>query len=280
ICRVAALRLTIDESESCRQMRTFLKKRVLSFFSSILIILVGVGVCVFPVYLASLLFSVSGIREVIASCFPICLLFGFFAAILLVGLLFGFPLLLSAVAVDGADGFDAVSRTFSYLYQRPFHYIFYWFIAAVFGVFGGMILGIFIDLTILLVQFAPFQIAESMRLGGPPFQTAAFEEVMRQVFQEHGHERGLIWPTAPSNLYFWVQTFYLLLPSYGFAWFWTSSVAIYIILRRSVDATPFVEVFRSNPVTPKPLPKIVLDEKGAPVKADVEKVEAPKTETI
>jgi hypothetical protein len=41
-------------------------------------------------------------------------------------------------------------------------------------------------------------------------------------------------------------------------------VAIYLLLRRSVDATPFDEVYRVTPPTVRSLPTIKKDEHGAP----------------
>jgi hypothetical protein len=52
--------------------------------------------------------------------------------------------------------------------------------------------------------------------------------------------------------------------AFVYAWFWTSSVAIYLLLRRSVDATPFNEVYRVAPPKVRSLPIIKQDEHGAP----------------
>jgi hypothetical protein len=54
---------------------------------------------------------------------------------------------------------------------------------------------------------------------------------------------------------------------YLFSYFWTASVAIYFLLRRTVDATEMDEVFLDADEGEKSfaLPKIMTDEHGAPV---------------
>ncbi|MCL2743918.1 MAG: hypothetical protein FWE67_08705 [Planctomycetaceae bacterium] len=210
LARTAALRLTIDERESPRQLAVFFWKRGWGFASSVIILGIGIAIC--------LLIGMVGGLPIIKHILPIHLLCSFFAAVLFVGLVAGFPLLISAVAVDGSDGFDAVSRMFSYLYQRPLHYIVYWLYAA--------ILGVFLYLFVSLFAFLTF----------------------------HAGHLSSIFPSDFLGSWFW---FLPLMPAAAMiAWFWTSSVAIYILLRRSVDATPFNEVYRLEPPKQIVLPKI------------------------
>ncbi|MDR0705515.1 MAG: hypothetical protein LBF88_11080, partial [Planctomycetaceae bacterium] len=60
-------------------------------------------------------------------------------------------------------------------------------------------------------------------------------------------------------LLIWYGMVQLIKPAYTFAWFWTSSVAIYLLLRRSVDATPLSEVYRLVLVKPRTLPEININ---------------------
>src|ERR1051325_7446328 len=78
--------------------------------------------------------------------------FGFLAVafvlmLLLLGVLGGFNLLYPTVAVEGADAFDAMSRSFAYVYARPWRLLFYTVISLVYGV-----------LTFLFVSFAVYVI--------------------------------------------------------------------------------------------------------------------------
>jgi hypothetical protein len=142
-------------------------------------------------------------------------------------------LLFAAVSVDGSDGFDAISRMFSYIFQRPLHYVFYWFCSSILGCLG-------LALVMVICYFAANM-----------FDDFAFT---RNFSDFYTHEMAS----------FWIGLVQLLPVAYLFAWFWTSSVAIYLLLRRSVDATPFSEIYRVSPPQVRTLPTIKQDEQGAP----------------
>ncbi|GHT18395.1 hypothetical protein FACS1894189_6260 [Planctomycetales bacterium] len=233
ICRSAAVRLTIDELESVQNLRRFMRQRGTGFLTSITLIVLGILCCLIPIKIAGWLFAVPGLNYLVAALFPIPLFFGFLAVILAVGLWFGWSLLFAAVATDGSDGFDAISRLFSYIYQRPLHYLVYWIYCGILGFLGYLLVSLFANTTVYLT-----------------IRTSGFSAPDSVIIE------GMI--TIWCGLVTWLPLAYL------FAWFWTSSVAIYLLLRRSVDATPFNEVYRLEPVKVRTLPEIKLDEKGAP----------------
>ena len=227
ICRIVALRLTVDESESTSNLLLFFRKRGIGFISSLIILSLGILCCFLPVLIACWLAAVPGLNYVVAILLPIPLLFAFFTVILALGLAVGWMLLFAAVSTDGSDGFDAISRMFSYIFQRPLHYLFYWFCSGILGWLGYMLMVIICDLVFFMF---------GLGLG--------FPSIVLETF--------------------WLDLFRLLPTAYVFAWFWTSSVAIYLLLRRSVDATPFIEVYRVEPPKVRTLPTIKPDEHGAP----------------
>ncbi len=53
--------------------------------------------------------------------------------ILLLGMMVSWPLVITSVAAEGQNSFDAITRAFAYAFQRPVHYFFYAMIAIVFG---------------------------------------------------------------------------------------------------------------------------------------------------
>lgn len=252
ICRTVALRLTNDQTESLGMLWCFMKKRGVGFVSAVMIVVFGILFCLVPIKLLGLCFGVPGLNYVVAVVFPFALLFGFFAMILLIGLCFGWPLLFAAVGTEGTDGFDSVSRLFSYVYQRPLHYLLYWTVSGILGFLGFVLLSFFIKGAILLtVHIGAFPSPCLFPLGDSPM-------------------------SGPQTLVrTWCNLTDLFLMAYTFSWFWTSAVAIYLLLRRSVDATPFDEVCFLGAAAEKaqPIPEIKLDEKGAPVIDPLEKKE-------
>lgn len=224
ICRIAAVRLTIDESESNRHLCRFVLRRCGSIVNAVFILTVGILLCYLPVYAAGKLLTVPVAGVIAEILLPVPMLFALLTVILIIGLVAGLPLLFAAVCTDASDGFDAVSRTFSYIYQRPLHYVLYWIYSAVLGYLGYLLVWYFVVLAASLLQGAGIVIANA---GG------------QTVFAQIWILIGLQIPAA-----------------YQIAWFFTSGTAIYLLLRRSVDAAPFNEVYRTEPVKMRYLPKI------------------------
>ncbi|MDR2756248.1 MAG: hypothetical protein LBC20_11125 [Planctomycetaceae bacterium] len=244
ICRTIALRLTIDQSESGKKLWQFIKLRGTGFLSSVIIIVLGMLFCFVPIKLCGWFFAVPVFDYLTAVLFPVAILLGFFVMVFAVGLFLGWPLLFAAVSVEGSDGFDAVSRMFSYVYQRPLHYLVYWTISGVLGVLGFVFVSIFVDGIILLI----------CKFGGFPAQAVIPSFSYLTLPETYA---GL---SPPENLILiWCAMLQLVKLAYTFAWFWTSSVAIYLLLRRSVDATPFNEVYQIVPAQPRILPEININ---------------------
>jgi hypothetical protein len=63
---------------------------------------------------------------------PLMLVFGLIMAVSLVGLI-GWPLMSATISTEGTDSWEAVSRSYSYVYQRPWHYLWYGAVAIVYG---------------------------------------------------------------------------------------------------------------------------------------------------
>ena len=228
ICRIVAMRLTVNEDESWANLFRFLYKRGVSFVSAPSIVLIGILCCFLPVKIADWLLTLPFLNYAVAVLFPIPFVFACLTIFLSLVFAVGFMLLFAAVSTDGSDGFDAVSRMFAYVCQRPLHYIVYWLCCAILGYLG-----------FLLIQFLTF---------------SAIQLTWRTLFVEQ----------EMSMVIFWANLFTTIPLAYWFAWFWTSSVAIYILLRRSVDATPFGEAYRVVPPNVRTLPIIKPDHLGAP----------------
>lgn len=64
---------------------------------------------------------------------PLALLSGFIMILILIGALTGFPLFFPAVAAEGTDSFDAVSRGFAYVFARPWQYLWYQLVTCGYG---------------------------------------------------------------------------------------------------------------------------------------------------
>jgi ABC-type antimicrobial peptide transport system permease subunit len=85
---------------------------------------------------------------------PLVLLGAVVLAILAIGVVAGWPLMVAAVGVERGDSFQAISTSFSYLYQRPLHYAFYSLVALAVAVPAIAVASLFADATGTLAMLA------------------------------------------------------------------------------------------------------------------------------
>ena len=74
---------------------------------------------------------------------PLVLVAGLLMTLLLLGLLFGWPLMWATISAEGTDSFDALSRSYAYVFQRPLHYLFYVVVAGFVGWLGWLLVANF-----------------------------------------------------------------------------------------------------------------------------------------
>ena len=134
ICRIAALQSARGEKPGLTEALRFSIKRFTSFFTSPL---VPIGIIIFIglfIFILGLIGNIPRAGELIIGIFmPLALIAGALIAVVLTGAFAGFNLMFPAVAYDGSDCFDAISRSFSYIYAKPWRMGFYTTIAAVYG---------------------------------------------------------------------------------------------------------------------------------------------------
>jgi len=134
LCRMAALQCARNEKPGLTEALRYGTKKFTSFFTTPL---APVGIIIFIglfVFLLGLLGNIPRAGELIMGLFmPLALLAGALIAVVLIGTAAGFNLMFPAVAYDGSDCFDAISRSFSYVYAKPWHMGFYTTLAAIYG---------------------------------------------------------------------------------------------------------------------------------------------------
>ncbi|CAN5673550.1 hypothetical protein BH23PLA1_BH23PLA1_43130 [soil metagenome] len=151
------------------------------------------------------------------------LLAGLIMALILLGLAAGWPLMILTVAAEGEDGFDALSRSYSYATRRPAQYAGSVLLCWAGGVVGLLLLGFVARLVLALAAWG-------LSFGAPD------SEILR-----------LFPPTADSTAGrvhgFWVQGIGLIVYAWIYAYFWSAFAHIYLLLRREIDGTPWEDVY-------------------------------------
>lgn len=138
ISRIAAYEIAKDGEriETARALE-FSRRKFWSFFMAPFICVLGLGFFFFCNFAGGAIgrlldFLVVG-GPLVAILLPLALLSGFIMTLIGLGTVGGAPLFAPAVAAEGTDAFDAVSRGFSYVYSRPWHFLWYQAVAKLYG---------------------------------------------------------------------------------------------------------------------------------------------------
>lgn len=233
ITRHVALRLVGEEAPGIVGATLYGSRKWLPSFNSVLFVLVGiVALCVPGALLGLLMRSEWGLAFA-GAVWPLVLLGAVVLAILAVGLVAGWPLMVAAVGVERGDSFQAISTAFSYVYQRPLHYAFYGFVALIVAIPALAAAGVFADAIGTLAMWAA-----SIGMGAE--RTAAVLEGLAGQGPEAGR-----W--GVKALVFWSRGLATLLASFGWGYFWAIATATYLLLRQDVDGTEMDEVVIDEP---------------------------------
>lgn len=134
ICRIAALQFARGEKPGLTEALRFSTQRFTSFFVAPL---TPIGIIIVPVLFIFILGLIGNIpwagELIIGISMPLALITGALITVVLIGMFAGFNLMFPAIAYDGSDCFDSISRSFSYVYAKPWRMGFYTTIAAVYG---------------------------------------------------------------------------------------------------------------------------------------------------
>lgn len=279
ICRIAALQFARGEKPSCKQAVRFSIKRFTSFFGVPLVpvaIVIFIGVFIF---LLGLIANIPRAGELITAVFMLpALLAGVLIAIVVIGAVAGFNLMFPAIAYDGSDCFDAISRSFSYVYTKPWRMGFYTAIAAIYGA----ICYTFVRFFAFLLLWATRQF---LQLG--IWVDNGSKEVNKLI---------AIWPEPnfiqladPSSLAtlnwseslsaFVIRLFVLavvgLLVSFVISFYFSANTIIYSLMRNKVDNTALDDIYtprideeKTEPLAAEDGPEKTQPQSGAETEAD------------
>jgi len=247
ICRIAALQLARDEKPGIAEAVRFSVKKFVSFAAAPLVpiaMVVLAGACIFFVGLiANIPF---GIGELIVGILmPLALIGGVIVAAVLVGTIAGFNLMLPAVAYDGSDSLDAVSRSFNYVYARPWRMGFYTAVSAVYGA----ICYIFVRLFAFVLLWST---CRCLRLGAGLDSARGLPDKIMAIWPEPSFARLHAYSAAAGSwseaaaaflVYLFALVIVGLVVSFIISFYFSSNTVIYALMRNKVDNTPLEEIY-------------------------------------
>jgi len=294
ICRIAAVEVARDERITMGEALAFSRSKVLSYVFSPVVPLLAILGFVICNNLGGLVGRIPMIGPFFVALtgigFPLALLAGFLITLLAIGAVFGFPLMFPTISTEGTDAFDAISRAFSYVYSRPWRYIFYHIVAAV---YGAVVCTFVVVFAVFALQVAMGTVHCGMGealFGNPRVLTenaywlsgsqASAQATVGQLGMLEGQLGGV-----QQWLLVWMKLWVGILvvgPVLGFvaSYRFTANSIIYLLMRKAVDGTDMTEVYVEEeeedfaiPPAAPPAPAIA---ESAPAEPEAAPAPAPK----
>jgi len=236
ITRHVALKLIGEDAPGLVGSIWYGTRKWLASFNSVAFVLLGIVAMAVPGAILGLCMRTDIGLAVAGALWPLVLGGAVVLAILAVGVVAGWPLMVAAVGVERGDSFQAISTAFSYLYQRPLHYAFYGFVSIVVLLPALVVAELFADAITMLAFWAA-----SLGMGHD-----------RAVVVMNGISTGLPDASATAQwgvaaLKFWTRGVGSILDSFGWGYFWAIATATYLLLRQDVDGTELDEVVVDEP---------------------------------
>jgi hypothetical protein len=262
ITRMAAVQIARKEKIGLGEALRFTISRYLSYFSAPLIPLIFVVVVVLFLIIFGVFHLIPLVGDIVVDGlgWVLVLLAGLAMAVVLVGLV-GWPMMYATISAEGSDSFDALSRSYSYVYQSPWQYIWYALVSLVYGALVVFFIGFMGSLTVYLGKWGvgqtPF-IAQAHRQPEFLFVYAPTSFGWRDLLLHATpalNAQGAIpqdyWANFRWYNYigaylvggFWLYLVFLIVVGFGYSYFWSASTIIYLLMRRKVDDTEMDEIY-------------------------------------
>ncbi len=247
ITRIATVQLGRGERVDLRSALVYSMRQYGWSFVAPLFPLFGVFLASLPLIALGFVMRADFGMIIAGVAWPLALIGGLIMAILLLGLLAGWPLMWPTISSEEhGDAFEAFSRSFSYVFQRPLQYIFYLSLAALIGALGWVLVSHVSEAVVELTYYATSWGARNDRVELIPF----------------GEYTGTL--GAGVGLIRLFDGFVRVVAmAFNFSYFFCAVTAIYLVLRREVDRTDFDEVFVDSSKPSYSLPPLTTTTESA-----------------
>jgi hypothetical protein len=253
IARIAAVHVARDEKISIRQALRFSTAKFLSFFSAPLIpLLIMLLICLVMAAGGLLTVILPFVGPILVGVgFILFLIGGFLVTLVFFGWVGGSGLMYPTIAVEGSDSFDAISRSFSYLYARPWKLAFYAAVGLLYGSICFIFVRFFLFVLLRITERATgaWIYARETATGTPVFNVM-FPAPRGTQFLSH-------WPNffdlGPGQsvgalfIWLWVSLVVGMLGACAISFYFSAGTIIYMLLRNDVDATEMDDVYIDQP---------------------------------
>ena len=249
VSRLAAFNISRDTEQDGKDVKAYIKKNFKSYFWPPILVLVFIAFFILWIAVPALLTQIDVIAPIVkilsAVFFPLMLFAAFLAAVFMVGGFFGWVFIIPTISVEGTDIFDALSRSFSYVMQKPLLYFCYTVLAICWGIATWLVISYFgqlvtdsalLGLKIGLSENTYHNVTDLVALRSPITQgEIPFSDI-----------------ALGTSVFICFTVFNLFLASYAFSYFFTASTMIYLLIRKKVDGIGMDQIYVEGENTPSP----------------------------
>ena len=253
ISRVCLLKLTRNEQTGLDDAFEFAIDKWMTAASAVGIPLLAVAAMCIPTFLIGLLMGFNFGALVAGILWFVVLALATAMGLMLLGLMFGFPLMVSSVGCESQNAFDAMTRAYAYTFQRPVHYLFYCLVAIV---FGGLCWMVVAALTDGIVDLSFWASSWGANVSSDRIDVIRGVDAAAQDSWSLGAGRTMI--------ALWNSLFRTLAAAFIYGLFWCMASAIYLLLRKDADETEMDEIYIVDEKRTYELPPLQSDENGIP----------------
>ena len=288
ICRIAAVQVARNERITLREALLFTKERCWSYVAAPVFPMALVGILTLLLMIFGWIEWTPWVGDLFAGVlWPVVILFGFIMAIVLVGLV-GWPLMTATISTEGTDSFDALSRSYSYVYQAPWQYLWYNLVAVAYGAVLIFFIGFMASSMVFLGKWGVSTAVGPASLNVEKDREPSYlfyyaptsfgwrdllissnrfakekaitdydgRTVNRLEFTEAYHnEMHAMNKVGAGLMTVWIYPLFLLVIGFGYSYFWSASTIIYFLMRRHVDDTEMDEVHLEDEAMDDPFMK-------------------------
>lgn len=227
ITRIAAIQFAQDEHIGIRAALRFSLKRILSLVSAPLLPFAGMGFFWFLCFLIGLFGNIPDFGGVIVSLlWGLAFLFAFVLSLILLVTLAGWPLMMTTISVEDSDGFDGLSRIFSYLFGRIWYFLWLVIVTLCYG-------AICLFLAEVIIQLASY-----LSFWGVSWGMSG--DTANQLF---AYNKNALATTITAG---WGNVLNFLFSGFVISFFWSANTVIYFLLRKCDDGTPLDHVHNAE----------------------------------
>ena len=280
ITRIAAVQFAGKDRIELKSAVTFVAKRYVSYLLSPLVPIGVIAVIVVAMALYGLVALIPGVGDVVlyGLLLPLVVLGGVAIAVLLVGLI-GYPLMYTTISAEGTDTFDALSRSYNYVFQAIWSYLWYSLVAVAYGALVVLFVVFMGSLAVYMGKWAVSQAPlsettnrkpdylfiyapesfgwkELLLKGSPAEQTpvvttdpetgrmrVAYTDANPAAAEAYRNNLWGIERVGAGMATFWLVLVFLLVIGFSYSYFWTASTMIYLLMRKKVDETDLDEIY-------------------------------------